>query len=128
MKRKYFSNLGVVLALMFFLTACGEKKADVDATKEKASAESAAKEKEALETSIDAYIFAYPLVTMEYTRRALTNTAAPEETKAPMGQFVRLREYPNAWFKDVTAPTRTRSTRRHGSTCPRSRGWLACRT
>ena len=56
MKRKYFSNLGVVLALMFFLTACGEKKPDVDATKEKASAESAAKEKEALETSIEAYI------------------------------------------------------------------------
>ena len=74
---------------MFFLAACGEKKAEVDATKEKASAESAAKEKEALETSIDAYIFAYPLVTMEYTRRALTNTAAPEGTKAPMGQFVR---------------------------------------
>ena len=64
----------------------------------------AAKEKEALDNAVEAYVYAYPLVTMEYTRRALTNTAAPEGTKAPMGQFVRMREYPNASFKDVTAP------------------------
>ncbi len=41
---------------------------------------------------------------MEYTRRVITNVAKPEGTKAPMGQLGRLREYPNASFKDVTAP------------------------
>jgi hypothetical protein len=52
----------------------------------------------------DAYIYGYPLVTMEMTRRVMTNVAAPEATRGPMGQFVRAREYPNASFRDVTAP------------------------
>ncbi|WP_174800910.1 DUF1254 domain-containing protein [Martelella limonii] len=55
-------------------------------------------------TALDAYIYAYPLVTMEYTRRVLTNVPRPLGTKAPMGQIGRLREYPNAAFRDVTAP------------------------
>jgi len=55
-------------------------------------------------TAIEAYTYAYPLVTMEYTRRVLTNVAEPKGTKAPMGQLGRLREYPDASFKDVTAP------------------------
>jgi hypothetical protein len=52
----------------------------------------------------DAYIFGYPLVTMEMTRRVITNVAAPVGTRGPMGQIIKLREYPNASFKDVTAP------------------------
>ena len=52
----------------------------------------------------DAYIFGYPLVTMEMTRRVITNVARPEGTKAPMGQIIKLREYPNSSFTDVTAP------------------------
>ena len=52
----------------------------------------------------DAYIYGYPLVTMELTRRIMTNVAAPAGTRAPMGQFARIREYPNAAFRDVTAP------------------------
>jgi len=41
---------------------------------------------------------------MEMTRRVMTNVAAPVGTRAPMGQFVRMREYPSAKFRDVTAP------------------------
>ena len=52
----------------------------------------------------DAYIYGYPLVTMEMTRRVVTNVARPEGTKAPMGQIIKLREYPTPAFKDVTAP------------------------
>jgi hypothetical protein len=52
----------------------------------------------------DAYIYGYPLVTMEMTRRVVTNVAAPEGTRAPMGQLIKLRHYPNASFRDVTAP------------------------
>ena len=52
----------------------------------------------------DAYIYGYPLVTMEMTRRVMTNVAGPEATRAPMGQFARAREYPTASFRDVTAP------------------------
>src|SRR5215470_7161552 len=52
----------------------------------------------------DAYIYGYPLVTMEMTRRVITNVAKPEGTHAPMGHLIRLREYPTAAFRDVTAP------------------------
>ncbi|MGE0038631.1 MAG: DUF1254 domain-containing protein, partial [Xanthobacteraceae bacterium] len=52
----------------------------------------------------DAYIFGYPLVTMEMTRRVMTNVAAPEGTHAPMGQLMKARSYPDASFRDVTAP------------------------
>ena len=52
----------------------------------------------------DAYIFGYPLVTMEMTRRVVTNVSAPEGLHAPMGQFAKARTYPNASFRDVTAP------------------------
>ena len=55
-------------------------------------------------TAIEAYIYGYPMVTMEYTRRVMTNVATPSGTHAPMGQFAKLRTYPDATFKDVTAP------------------------
>ncbi|MFG1263606.1 DUF1254 domain-containing protein [Xanthobacter aminoxidans] len=59
---------------------------------------------EDLRAASDAYIYGYPLVTMEFTRRVMTNVAAPEGSHAPMGQFARLRTYPDASFRDVTAP------------------------
>lgn len=52
----------------------------------------------------DAYIYGYPLVTMEMTRRVVTNVASPKGTRAPMGQLIKLREYPTSAFRDVTAP------------------------
>jgi hypothetical protein len=63
-----------------------------------------AKEKEALEIGTEAYIYGYPLVTMEMTRRIMTNVAKPEGMHAPMGQFANARQYPTAAFRDVTAP------------------------
>jgi hypothetical protein len=60
--------------------------------------------KQASEIGTEAYIYGYPLVTMEMTRRVMTNVEKPEGTRTPMGQFARLREYPTAAFRDVTAP------------------------
>lgn len=59
---------------------------------------------EAVPDGIDAYVYGYPLVTMEMTRRVMTNVREPNGSRAPMGQFVRMREYPDASFRDVTAP------------------------
>jgi hypothetical protein len=59
---------------------------------------------EATELGTEAYIYGYPLMTMEYTRRIITNVPKVEGTHGPMGQLIRLREYPTAAFKDVTAP------------------------
>jgi len=60
--------------------------------------------KQALDIGTDAYTYGYPLVMMEMTRRVMTNVEKPEGTRAPMGQFVRMHEYPTAAFRDVTAP------------------------
>jgi hypothetical protein len=64
----------------------------------------AVSEQEAAQIGVEAYIYGYPLVTMEMTRRVLTNVAAPAAEKAPMGQFAKLREYPSPANKEVTAP------------------------
>jgi len=52
----------------------------------------------------DAYVFGYPLVTVELTRRQITNVEKPDEKHAPMGQFANMRKYPTAEFTEVTAP------------------------
>jgi hypothetical protein len=59
---------------------------------------------EAVGVATDVYIYGYPLVTMEMTRRVMTNVERPEGTRAPMFNLRSLREYPTAAFKDVTAP------------------------
>ncbi|TDZ95957.1 hypothetical protein CCUG60885_02095 [Mycobacteroides salmoniphilum] len=59
---------------------------------------------EAKATALDAYVYGYPLVTMEMTRRVMTNVDKVTAPRAPMGQLMRMREYPNASFRDVTAP------------------------
>ena len=61
-------------------------------------------EPDAIQTGVEAYIYGYPLVTMEMTRRVMTNVATPDATHAPMGQFASIREYPTAAFHEVTAP------------------------
>jgi uncharacterized protein (TIGR03000 family) len=60
---------------------------------------------EAAKIGVEAYIYGYPLVTMEMTRRHMTNVVKPTEgVGAPMGQLVRMRKYPTAEFRQVTAP------------------------
>ena len=76
---------------MFLLAGCGPKQPALTAD-------------EVTSIATDAYIFGYPLVTMDMTRRVMTNVAQPEGTRAPMGQFVNMRTYPDASFRDVTAP------------------------
>lgn len=54
--------------------------------------------------ALEAYAYAYPLMTMEMTRRVITNVPEVEGTRGPMGHLIKLREYPNASFRDVTTP------------------------
>ena len=82
--------------------AASEVKKDVAA--EAKAVEALAKEAEAREIAIEAYEYAYPLVTMEITRRVSTNVEKAEGSKAPMGHFARLRNYPAVDDHTVTAP------------------------
>ncbi|HXY12896.1 MAG TPA: DUF1254 domain-containing protein [Terriglobales bacterium] len=52
----------------------------------------------------DAYIYGYPLVTMDMTRKQMTNVAVPDQGHAPPGQLVKMRTYPAVDYHAVTAP------------------------
>ena len=60
---------------------------------------------EAAEIAREAYIFLYPLVTMEVTRKISTNVPAGVRTGlGPMNMFHHMRAYPPADFKEVVRP------------------------
>ena len=56
--------------------------------------------------AIDAYIYLYPLVTMDVTRLQMTNVAASSEESmaAPMNQLYHFRAFPDADFRTVVRP------------------------
>ena len=67
-----------------------------------AQAQSAITEQEAQSIAADAYIYFYPLVLMDITRKQSTNIQPGKEFgKGPMNMFVNVPEYPPADFKGV---------------------------
>jgi hypothetical protein len=62
-------------------------------------------EDEARAIAVDAYVYFYPLLSMDVTRKQLTNVEAGKESlKGPMNTFANAREYPPADFKGVVRP------------------------
>jgi hypothetical protein len=55
--------------------------------------------------AVEAYIYTYPLVTMDVTRRVMTNLAPGVKAGiGPIGMFHHFRTYPPAEFRDVVRP------------------------
>jgi len=79
----------IILASM--ISSCGSKKISISPDEAKSIAE-------------EVYIYGYPLITMEYTKRVMTNVETPGAKFAPIGQFGRMRSYPTPEDKEVTAP------------------------
>ncbi|MGD9657396.1 MAG: DUF1254 domain-containing protein [Methylocystis sp.] len=62
-------------------------------------------EQEAYEIGKEAYLYFYPLISMDVTRRVATNFEAGKKPGAgPMNEFHHLRTYPPAEFRDVVRP------------------------
>ena len=93
------------LACLIPISACG-----------KATAEGKPLPKNAAGIAVDAYVYGYPLVTMDQTRRVTTNVSVAEDKRAPMGQFANMPSIPTP--RSTTSPRRmpTRCTRMPGST------------
>lgn len=98
MKRYVKTNawmlLCISLASILTILSCQSKHEETNSVSEE----------DAVAIGTEAYIYGYPLVTMEMTRSVMTNVVEPEDGKAPMGQFANSRTYPSASFQDVTAP------------------------
>jgi len=85
----------IVLATFFGLSSAGAE--ETVATK--------ISEQEAYDIGIEAYIYLYPLVTMDVTRRVLTNVpAGVKPGLGPANAFSHMREFPSADFRDVVKP------------------------
>src|SRR5246127_2983635 len=62
-------------------------------------------EQEAHAIAVDSYVYFYPLVTMDISRKQFTNIDPGKELgKGPMNMFVNVPEYPPANFKGVVRP------------------------
>jgi hypothetical protein len=71
-----------------------------------AKAQQSVTEEEAYAIGVDAYLYFYPLVTMDITRKQLTNVE-PGKGKGfagPMNSFGNIPEYPSADMKAVVRP------------------------
>jgi hypothetical protein len=100
MRVKPFCKWGIVglsVGIALALVACSDS-----GTKAATSGQPGVEE--AVSIATETYIYGYPLVTMDMTRRQITNVATPDATHAPMGQLVRFRTYPPAEMHTVTAP------------------------
>src|SRR5215470_6942301 len=85
-------RMTIALALLFGLAALAMPR----------GAHAGITEEEARAIAVDAYIYLYPLVTMELTRKQSTNIEPGKEFgKGPMNMFTSVPEYPPADFKGV---------------------------
>ncbi len=69
---------------------------------EPANAKPPISEQEAYELAKEAYVYLYPLVMMDVTRKVMTNAPRGKKPGAgPINEFAHVREYPPADFHDV---------------------------
>jgi hypothetical protein len=59
---------------------------------------------EASEIAVEAYVFGYPLVLMDVTHQVMTAVPSAGAHKAPVNQFIHIREFPDYTMTDVVSP------------------------
>lgn len=57
-----------------------------------------------LELTEQAYIFSFPLVLMDITKAVSTNTVKPEDSRAPVNQFLHVYKLVTADFRQIVTP------------------------
>jgi hypothetical protein len=71
---------------------------------EAAEAQSSVSEEEAYAIGVDAYLYFYPLVTMDITRKQISNIEPGKGFGGPMNAFINIPTYPTADIKAVVRP------------------------
>jgi len=71
----------------------------------KTTAEATSPAKNVKRIALQSYLYTYPLVLMDVTRRQMTNAPAGQfPGRGPMMQFTHMRKFPTADFKEVVRP------------------------
>jgi hypothetical protein len=96
MTRK-FLLLFLSIAFVFAMAACSSSNNTSTTTKAPGT-------EQAVADAVDVYVYGYSLVTMDMTRRFMTNVATADPLHAPMGQILKARTYPAPDYHAVTAP------------------------
>ncbi|MEN6496618.1 MAG: DUF1254 domain-containing protein [Thermoguttaceae bacterium] len=63
-----------------------------------------AKETSEEDPGVEAYVYGFPLVLMEVSKRVMTHVPSPTPSKAPINQFAHMQAFPTPDFKDVVSP------------------------
>jgi hypothetical protein len=95
MKNKTIRSLWATAVVTASLLASGNSRAQADAAITAEQANSIAR---------DAYIYFYPLVTMDITRQQMVNVERPAGFHSPMNTFLNMPAYPTADMRVVVRP------------------------
>ena len=88
------------LMIVFLFVACGKQKQNDDAT----TALTTENDAEIIQIAKDAYIYGYPLVIMDASKKVMTNAFSPNSKNAAVNQIQRKEEFPDDKFHDVVKP------------------------
>src|SRR5271157_5053065 len=62
------------------------------------------REEQAFKAGVEAYVYGYPLVLMDVTKRVMTNVATPIQMAALVNQFAHVPSFPDPTIKVVVSP------------------------
>jgi len=68
------------------------------------ASDDAEREEQAFKAGVEAYVYGYPLVLMDVTKRVMTNVPLPIQMAAPVNQFAHVPSFPDPAFKNVVSP------------------------
>lgn len=93
-----FRKAAALLVMILLLAACAKKPA------KQPTAGTGQDPEQARALAVEAYLYGYPLVTMELTRRVSSNVAEPKAGRAPMNRFAHVRRYVTPEARVVIRP------------------------
>ncbi|TDP04045.1 DUF1254 domain-containing protein [Flavobacterium sp. 245] len=88
------------LMIVFLCFACGKQKQNDDTT----APATAENDTEIIQIAKDAYIYGYPLVLMDASKKVMTNAFTANSKNPAVNQVGSLNEFPDDKFRDVVKP------------------------
>ena len=97
-------NTFLALSLFFLVASCQSKK-DEKTLVEKDTPVANAKDSLMVKLVAKAYIFGYPMMTMDYTHKISTNVVSDNGMgKGPINQWGNMHKFPKAGFRQIVRP------------------------